>query len=134
MIKQKEQLKRTMKKCHMNSLTSSHKRGLKPCHINLPFLKIKMLLSINTRLLATFALISCLLLPLVYGEADSDATASIMDDLLTGQNRAAKPEPFLDRIAALFGGGIKNSNKGRKRTSLRNTFLILTFHYQIIVL
>ena len=71
-----------------------------------------MLFNINT-LIVTVTVIA-VLSPLVYGEADSDATASIMDGLLTGQNRAAKPEPFLDRIAALFGGGGKPSNKGWK--------------------
>ena len=101
-----------MKKCHKNFLTPSHKSETKPCHIQLPFSKIKMLFSINT-LVVTVTVIAALS-PLVYGEADSDATASIMDGLLTGQNRAAKPEPFLDRIAALFGGGAKPPNKGWK--------------------
>lgn len=59
---------------------------------------------------------------LAFGDADSDA--SIVDDLLTGQNRAAKPEPFLDRIAALFGGGSKPSNKGLKSDLLKNMQIV----------
>ena len=101
-----------MKKCHINLLTSSHKSGQKSCHKKLPFSKINMMLfNVNTLMLLSLAVFS-VSLPLVFGEADSDATASILDGVLTGQNRAAKPEPFLDRIAALFGGGNKNQNKG----------------------
>ena len=57
----------------------------------------------------------------VMGNADSDATPSIVDDLLT-TNRAARPEPFLDRIAALFGGGNKPSTSKGQITS--NLFVL----------
>ena len=102
-----------MKKCHItNFLTSSQNSGHQTCHINLPLSKKKMMsLFINT-IMVSVAVITVLMPSTVYGEADSDATASIMDGLLTSQNRAAKPEPFLDRIAALFGGVTKQSNKG----------------------
>ena len=110
-----------MKQCHINLLTSSHKSGQKSCHIKLPFSKIKMrLFNINSLVVSVSVIL--ILLPLVFGDADSDA--SIMDGLLTGQNRAAKPESFLDRIAALFGGGNKNQNKGYKS--------ITTNHLQIL--
>ena len=77
--------------------------------------KKMMSLFIHT-LMVSVAVITVLMPTTVYGEADSDATASIMDGLLTSQNRAAKPEPFLDRIAALFGGVTKQSNKGKKKS------------------
>ena len=85
-----------------------------------------MLLNQNT-LMVTITLLSAML-PLVFGDADSDAAASIMDGLLTGQNRAAKPEPFLDRIAALFGGGNKNQNKGKIFFGINSAYLI---HFQL---
>ena len=96
--------------CHNYTPTSSRKTGHKSCQKKLPFSKIKMmLLSLNT-LMVSITVLSAML-PLVFGDAESDAAASILDGMLTGQNRAAKPEPFLDRIAALFGGGNKNQNK-----------------------
>ena len=72
------------------------------------------------------------MLPLVFGDAESDAAASILDGMLTGQNRAAKPEPFLDRIAALFGGGNKNQNKGKKINipPIRRKYLSLENYYR----
>ena len=101
-----------MKKCHINLLTSSHKSGQKSCHKKLPFSGIKMMLfNVNTLLLLSVAVIT-VSLPLVFGEANSDATARILDGILTHQNRAAKPEPFFDRVVALFGGGNTNQNKG----------------------
>ena len=105
--------------CHNYTSTSSRKTGHKSCQKKLPFSKIKMmLLSLNT-LMVSITVLSAML-PLVFGDAESDAAASILDGMLTGQNRAAKPEPFLDRIAALFGGGNKNQNKGKK---INNTHL-----------
>ena len=109
--------------CHNYNPTSSRKTGHKSCHKKLPSSKIKMmLLSLNT-LMVSITLLSAML-PLVFGDADSDAAASIMDGLLTGQNRAAKPEPFLDRIAALFGGGNKNQNKGKIFFGINSAYLI----------
>ena len=103
-----------MKKCHINNLTCNQKCEGKSYPIKLPFSKIKMTWFNTKTILVSLAVVS-VLLPLVYGSADSDATASIdgLHGLLTGQNRAAKPEPFLDRIAALFGGGNNKPNKGR---------------------
>ena len=109
-----------MKQCHKISLTAtSQKSGTKGCYFHLPFTKDKMISKTNI-LIVTISIVA-VFSSVVFGDADSDASASIVDDLLTGQNRAAKPEPFLDRIAALFGGGNKPSNKGRKNILMRST-------------
>ena len=109
-----------MKQCHKISLTAaSQKRGTKGCYFHLPFTKVKMISKTNI-FIVTISIVA-VFSSVVFGDADSDASASIVDDLLTGQNRAAKPEPFLDRIAALFGGGSKPSNKGWKNILMRTT-------------